>query len=153
MFPWFSNLPSIVKTIIVAGLAIALGLLFWFGLLTKAWNGVGNTLFHRQITAERVKVQKELDAAAEMKKALEQTLLEYGQAKKELVTVKAEKDRLEQIFNDKSIGAATKVAEFKKILNQSVTRTPTDNISTSDLCQRSIAIGASADTIKSLCQP
>lgn len=151
MFSWFSNLPSTVKTIIVAGLAIALGLLFWFGLLTKAWNGVGNALFHRQITAERVKVQKELDDAAEMKKALEQTLLEYGQAKKELVTVKAEKDRLEQIFNDKQKSASEKVAAFKAAVADDPVVTPTDGVTLDALCQRARSTNASAATIAALC--
>jgi cell division protein FtsN len=123
----------------------------WFGVLTKAWNGIGNWLFSRQINAERAKVQKELDQAAEQKKVLEQTLLDYKQAKEELVTVKAEKDRLEQVFNDKSKTASDKVAQFKAAVADDPKHTPTDNITTNDLCERAKAIGSSPATIASLC--
>ena len=148
------NLKTIPRLYLAVGglaLVIALTLGWWF-YGSRVWNGIGNWLFHRQINAERQKVNKELAEAAETKKALEQTLLEYGQAKKELVTVKAEKDRLEQVFNDKQKSAQDKVAAFKAAVADDPVSTPTDNITTEDLCARAKAIGSSPATIAALCQ-
>ena len=145
------KIPTPIKWGLGIGIIIVLGLLIWFGVLTKAWNGLGNWLFSRQINAERAKVQKDLDKAAEQKKLLEQTLLDYKQAKQDLVTVKAEKDRLEQVFNDKSKTASDKVAEFKKAVADDPVHTPTDNITNNDLCARAKAIGSSPATIAALC--
>lgn len=150
MIEKLKTIPRLYLTVGALALVIALTLGWWF-YGARVWNGIGNWFFHRQINAERQKVEKELAEAAETKKALEQTLIEYGQAKKELVTVKAEKDKLEQIFNDKSIGAATKVAEFKKILEQPAPHTNTDGITLTDLCQRARSSNASAATIAALC--
>lgn len=145
------KIPTPIKWGLGVGIVVVFSLLMWFGVLTKAWNGLGNWLFSRQINAERVKVQKDLDKAAEQKKLLEQTLLEYKQAKEELVTVKAEKDRLEQVFNDKSKTATDKVAEFKAAAADNPVHTPTDNITSDDLCARAKAIGSSPATIAALC--
>jgi hypothetical protein len=146
-----SKIPTPIKWGLGIGIIFVLSLLMWFGVLTKAWNGIGNWLFSRQINAERAKVQKELDQAAEQKKVLEQTLLEYKQAKEELVTVKAEKDRLEQVFNDKSKTASDKVAEFKAAAADTPVHTPTDNITTADLCARAKAAGSSPGVVAALC--
>lgn len=144
---------KIPRLYLIAGvvvLVIALTLGWWF-YGTRIWNGVGNWLFHRQINAERQKVDKELAEAAEQKKVLEQTLLEYGQAKKELVMVKAEKDKLEQIFNDKSKTAQDKVAAFKAAAADNFLVTPTDGVTVDALCQRARSTNASAATISALC--
>src|SRR6185295_3257681 len=95
----FDNIPSLIKLAVGIGLVIIISLFLWFK-GTQVWNGLGNFFFQRQINAERGKVQKELADAAEQKKVLEKTLLDFKQAKEELVSVKAEKDRLENLFND-----------------------------------------------------
>ncbi len=147
----FNKIPKLYVWVIGIALVLFLAITIWFGGITSAWNGIGNWLFHRQINAERLKVQKELDLAAEQKKAYEQTLLEYKQAKEELVTVKAEKDRLEEVFNDKSKTAAEKVAEFKAAVADDPVHTPTDGITTEDLCARAKAAGASPATVAAVC--
>lgn len=151
MITSFKQLSSSAKWALAIGVALILGLVIWFGGVTKAWNSIGNRLFARQMNAKRAEVQKELDDAAAQKKVLEQTLLEYKQAKEELTAVKAEKDRLEKIFNDKSKAASEKVAEFKAALADDPVHTSTDNITTDDLCARAKAIGSSAATIAALC--
>lgn len=124
------------------GIALAGILIFFLWYKgTQLWNGIGNYFFHRQINAERAKVQKDLDLAAEQKKELEKTLTELAVAKKELESVKAEKDRLENIFNDQSKTAAQKVAEFKKAVSDDPEHTPTDGITDEDLCRRAKALG------------
>lgn len=144
---------SIPRLYLVAGAVVLVVVLSigWFVGFSRVWNGIGNALFHRQINAERQKVDKELAEAAETKKALEQTLLEYGQAKKEIVTVKAEKDKLEQIFNDKSRTAQDKVAAFKAAVADDPVVTPTDGVTVDALCQRARSTNASAATIAALC--
>lgn len=146
----FDKIPNLIKVVVGIGLVIFLGLFLWYK-GTQVWNGFGNFFFHRQINSERLKVQKDLEDAAKQKVLLEQTLKEYKAAKDELVTVKAEKDRLEGIFNDLSKTAAQKVAEFKKAIADDPVHTPTDNITTDDLCQRAKAIGASPATITAMC--
>lgn len=146
-----NQIPTPIKWGVAIGAGIILSLFIWFGGITKAWNGIGNWIADRQIKAERVKVQKELDQAAEQKKVLEQTLLDYKQAKEELVAVKAEKDRLEQVFNDKSKSASDKVAEFKATISAPVVRANTDNITIDDLCARAKASDASAAVQSALC--
>lgn len=146
----FDKIPNLIKIVIGIGLVIFLGLFLWYK-GTQVWNGIGNYFFHKQINAERLKVQKDLADAAEQKKVLEQTLRDYKQAKDELVTIKAEKDRLEIIFNDQSKTAAQKVAEFKAAVSDDLVHTPTDNITTNDLCERAKAIGASPTTISAMC--
>lgn len=134
------------------GIALAGILIFFLWYKgTQLWNGIGNYFFHRQINAANAKVQKDLDLAAEQKKELEKTITELAVAKKELESVKAEKDRLESIFNDQSKTAAQKVAEFKKAVSDDPEHTPTDGITSEDLCARSKAIGASAATIAAVC--
>ena len=145
-----NKIPPVVQAGIVVVLIIGLVLFIWYK-GTQVWNGIGNFLFHRQINAERTKVSAELEAAAEQKKVLEQTLRDLAEAKKDLETVKAEKDRLEKVFNDQSKTAAEKVAEFKKSLADDPAHSPTDNITTEDLCARAKAIGSSAATISALC--
>lgn len=145
-----NKIPSPLRWFLVIGLAVAVGILLWYK-GSQVWNGIGNALFRRQINTERSKVQKELDSATEQKKQLEQTLIELRLAKQELVTVKAEKDRLETIFNDQSKTAAQKVAAFKAAAADDPVHTPTDNITTKDLCARAKAIGSSAATIAAVC--
>lgn len=147
---WINGLSTFTKLAVIVVVGILLVIVLWF-YGARAWNGIGNWLFARRINAERQKVQKELDQAAEQKKILEQTLLDYKAAKEELVTVKAEKDRLEAIFNDKSKTASEKVAAFKTAVADDPVHTPTDNITVSDLCSRAKAIGASAATIAAVC--
>jgi len=145
-----NKIPSPVK--VIGGLALAVILIFFLWHKgTQIWNGIGNWLFHHQINAEREKVQKELESAAEQKKALELTMLELATAKGELKVVKAEKDRLEKIFNDTSKTAAEKVAIFKAEVANDPKQTATDNITISDLCLRARAANASAATITALC--
>lgn len=139
-----------VQVGIVFAVTLSLVLFLWYK-GAQTWNGIGNFLFHRQINAERQRVIKDLESAAEQKKVLEQTLRELAEAKKDLETVKAEKDRLEKIFNDQSKTAAEKVAEFKKAVADDPEHSPTDNITTEDLCARAKAIGSSAATIAALC--
>lgn len=145
-----NKIPPVVQAGIVVVLALSLAVFVWYK-GAQVWNGIGNFLFHRQINAERAKVSAELEAAAGQKKVLEQTLRDLAEAKKDLESVKAEKDRLEKIFNDQSKTAAEKVAEFKKALADDPVHTPTDNITTEDLCTRAKAIGSSAATIAALC--
>lgn len=146
---WIKKYPAI-SLIVGIILAATLGSLIWvYG--TRAWNGVGNKIFEWKIGKKQEQVNKELADAAEQKKALDQTLFELGQSKKELVTVKAEKDRLEQIFNDKSKTASEKVAAFKAAVADDPVVTPTDGVTTEDLCARAKAAGASAATISALC--
>jgi phospholipase/lecithinase/hemolysin len=147
---WVGNLPSFIKWLFLAGGAILLAIFIWYR-GTLIWNGIGNWLFARQINAERLKVEKDLKDAAAQKLALEQTLKDFAAAKVELQEVKAEKDRLEKIFNDQSKTAAAKVAEFKKAVSDDPIHTPTDNVTLDDLCTRAKAAGSSAATITALC--
>jgi ABC-type transport system involved in cytochrome bd biosynthesis fused ATPase/permease subunit len=145
-----NKIPPPVK--VIGGLAIVVILVFFLWYKgTQIWGGIGNWLFHRQINAEREKVQKELESAAEQKKALELTMREFAAAKAELEMVKAEKDRLEKIFNDQSKTASEKVAEFKKAVADDPKHTPTDNVTIGDLCARARAANASAATVAALC--
>lgn len=150
MLERLKTVPRLYLAVGAVVLVVVLTLGWWF-YGTRAWNGIGNWLFHRQINAERAKVQKDLDAAAETKKALEQTLFELAQSKKELVTVKAEKDRLEQVFNDKSKTASEKVAAFKAAVADDPISTPTDGVTVDALCQRARSTNASAATVAALC--
>lgn len=144
------KIPSPIRWAIgIALVGIIIFFLWYKG--TQVWNGIGNYFFHRQINAERAKVQKELESAAEQKKELEKTLTELAVAKSELESVKAEKDRLEKVFNDTSKSASQKVAEFKKAVADDPIATPTDGITSEDLCARSKAIGASAATVAAVC--
>jgi hypothetical protein len=77
---------------------------------------------------------------------------EFAAAKAELEMVKAEKDRLEKIFNDTSKTAAEKVAAFKAAVSDDPRHTPTDNVTIGDLCARARAANASAATVAALCQ-
>jgi len=145
-----NKIPSSVK--VISGLAIVVILVFFLWYKgTQIWNGIGNWLFHRQINAEREKVQKELESAAEQKKALELTMREFAAAKAELEMVKAEKDKLVKVFNDQSKTASEKVAIFKAAVADDPRVTPTDGVTISDLCQRARTANASAATVTALC--
>jgi hypothetical protein len=145
-----NKIPTPARWAIGVVLIVIVIVVVWYG-ASRVWNGIGNFFFARQINAERVKVQKELTEAAEQKKALEETLKELAVAKKDYADAKAEKDRLEGIFNDQSISAAKKVAAFKASLSDDPERTATDGISNESLCERAKAVGASAATVASLC--
>lgn len=144
---------QIPRLYLIAGAVVLVVILSlgWFVGFSRVWNGIGNALFHRQINAERIKVQKELEDAAAQKKLLEQTLLDYKAAKEDLAAKKAETERLEKLFNDMSKTASQKVAEFKAIVAAEPTRTSTDGVTLDALCERAKAAGASAATIAALC--
>lgn len=131
--------------------AALLAFLIWYK-GTQLWNGVGNAIFATKMSWQEKNLQKDLESAAAQKKELETTLTELAVAKKDYEDAKAEKDRLEAIFNDSAKSAAEKVAEFKKSLSTDPDVTPTDGITDADLCARARAIGASATTIESLCR-
>lgn len=97
-------------------------------------------------------VQKELESAAAQQKEIDQTLLELALAKQEKEAAKAETDRLKQVFHDQSKTAAEKVAEFKQAMANNPVTTPTDGITSEDLCARSKALGASAAVTATLCR-
>ena len=146
----FDSIPNLIKWSIIAGIVIMLGIFVVFK-GQQVWNGIGNKVFEWKIGKKQEDVNKDLANAAKQKDALEQSLKELRQAKEELTVAKAETDRLKGIFNDSSKTSAAKVEEFKKAVSDGPVRTPTDNITTNDLCERAKAIGASAATIAALC--
>jgi hypothetical protein len=146
----WGKIPSIIKYPILIGLAILI-LLFIVFKGQETWNHIGNKVFEWKIGKKQEEVNKDLSDAARQKVLLEQSLKDLKQVKEELVTAKAETDRLKGIFNDSSKTSAAKVAEFKKAVSDDPVYTPTDNITTNDLCERAKSIGASAATIAALC--
>lgn len=146
-----SNIPNPVKWIVGAGLVIALGLMIWFGVLTKAWNGIGNFLFHRQANEMSQDVKDQLAKAAEQKKLLEQTMLELAKSKEDLATATKAREEAEKIFNDKSKTAGQKLAAFEAAKSAAPIHTDPSNVSIDDLCARAKAIGGSQDLIDALC--
>lgn len=136
--------------IIAIGAVIILAILTWY-FQTKIWNGIGNTIFAAKMTWQGRSVQKDLESAAAQQKEIDKSLTELAVRKKELEAVKAETDRLKNVFNDQSKTAAEKVAEFKKAVADDPVHTPTDNISSEDLCARARAIGASPTTVAAVC--
>lgn len=145
-----NKIPVPIRWAIGIALVVILIAFLWYK-GTQVWNGIGNMWFAAKMSWQDKNVKKELDSAAEQKKVIEQTLREFADAKEELQTVKSEKDRLEKLFNDQSKTAAEKVAEFKKAVADDPVHTPTDNVTTEDLCARAKAIGSSAATISALC--
>jgi biopolymer transport protein ExbB/TolQ len=146
---WFKA-NALITIPLSVGLVLILGFFVWYksaGIL----NALGNTWFAAKMSWQGRQLQKELDSAIEQKKEIDKTLLELAQSKQELTSVKAEKDRLEKVFNDQSKTAAEKVAEFRKAVADDPVHTPTDNVTTEDLCARAKAIGSSAATIAALC--
>jgi biopolymer transport protein ExbB/TolQ len=146
---WFKA-NALITIPLSVGLVLILGFFVWYksaGIL----NALGNTWFAAKMSWQGRELKKELDSAAEQKKEIDKTLLELAQSKQELTSIKAEKDRLEKVFNDQSKTAAEKVAEFRKAVADDPVRTPTDNITTEDLCQRARALGASDATVSALC--
>jgi hypothetical protein len=146
---WFKA-NALITIPLTVGLVLILGFFIWYksaGIL----NAFGNTWFAAKMSWQGRQLQKELDNAAEQKKEIEQTLLDLAVAKKDLEVEKAETDRLKKVFNDQAKTAAEKVAEFKKAVADDPVHTPTDNVTTEDLCARAKAIGSSAATIAALC--
>lgn len=136
--------------LIAIGIVIILAILIWW-FQAKLWNGIGNAIFAAKMSWQEKNLQKELDSVPAQKQALEETLRELAVVKKDYEDAKAEKDRLEAIFNDSAKSAAEKVAEFKKSLASGPDVTPTDGITDADLCARARAVGASPATIAAVC--
>lgn len=145
------KIPNFIKIVVGVVLVIVLTLFIIFK-GQQAWNGIGNKIFEWKIGKKVEDVQKDLDGAVKQKVLIEQSLKELAEAKKELDLIKTENDRLKGIFNDSSKSSEAKVAEFKKAISDDPVHTPTDNITTEDLCARAKTIGASAATISTLCR-
>lgn len=141
----------IKRSPIVSGAVVVLLAIFIWYKGTQVWNGVGNMIFAAKMSWQGRQLKSELDSAADQKKEIDKTLTEFAVAKKELESVKAEKDRLEKVFNDQSKTAAEKVAEFNKAMADDPEHTATDNVTTESLCARAKAIGASAATVSAVC--
>lgn len=150
MIEKLKTVPRLYLVVGAIALVIALTLGWWF-YGTRVWNGIGNWMFHRQINAERSKVDKELQDAAKQKQALEQTLLELKQAKEDLAQAKADRELAEKLFYDQSKTSAEKVAEYKKALATAPTHTDTTGITGDDLCARASASNSSPAIIAALC--
>ena len=133
------------------GVVIILASLIWW-FQAKLWNGIGNAIFAAKMSWQEKNLQKELESAAAQQKEIDKTLTELALAKQEKEAAKAETDRLKKVFNDQSKTAAEKVAEFKKAMATEPVVTPTDGITSEDLCARSKALGASATVTAALCQ-
>ena len=146
----WASISPLIKIGVGLVLLVLIVILLWYK-GTQIWNGIGNWFFHKQINAERVKVDKDLKDAAEQKKVLEQTLRDLAEAKKQTEIAKAETDRLKGIFNNESTTAAQKVAEFRKSIGSEPIHTDTDSVTLSDLCQRAKDIHSSAATLAALC--
>jgi hypothetical protein len=146
-----SNTSSPVKWIVGAGLVIALGLMIWFGVLTKAWNGLGNLLFHHQANEMSQDVKDQLAKAAEQKKVLDQTLLDLAKSKEDLAKATKAREDAEKIFDDKSKTATQKLAAYEAAMSAAPIHTDASNVSTEDLCARAKANGSSQATIDALC--
>jgi hypothetical protein len=145
-----NKIPVPVRWAIGAVLIVIVAAVLWYG-ASRVWNGIGNFFFAKQINAEKVRADKALADAAEKKRALEETLKELAAVKKDYADAKAEKDRLEGIFNDQSISAAKKVAAFKASLAGDPETTATDGVTNESLCRRARDMGASEPTINALC--
>lgn len=137
--------------IIVVGIVVILVIFIWW-FQAKLWNGIGNAIFAAKMSWQERSVEKELESAAAQQKEIDKTLTELAVAKKELEITKAESDRLKQVFYDQSKTAAEKVAEFKQAMADNPVTTPTDGITSEDLCARSKALGASAAVTATLCR-
>ena len=145
-----SNIPNPVKWIVGAGIVIALGLMIWFGVLTRAWNGIGNLLFHHQANEMSQDVKDQLAKAAEQKKVLDQTLLELAKSKEDLAKATQAREDAEKIFNDKSKTASQKVAAFEAIKSAApIVNDP--GTSLEELCARAKANGSDQRVIDALC--
>lgn len=136
--------------VITIAIAIVLVIIIW-RFQAKLLNGFGNAIFAAKMSWQERSVQKELESAAVQQKEIDKTLTNLAVAKRELEITKAESDRLKQVFNDQSKTAAEKVAEFKKAMAAEPVTSPTDGITSEDLCARAKAIGASGATIAALC--
>lgn len=137
--------------IIVVGIVIILAIFIWW-FQAKLWNGIGNAIFAAKMSWQERSVQKELESAAAQQREIDKTLIDLALAKQEKEAAKAETDRLKQVFYDQSKTAAEKVAEFKQAMADSPVATPTDGITSEDLCARSKALGASAAVTTTLCR-
>ncbi len=146
-----SNIPNPIKWIVGAGLVIALGLMIWFGVLTKAWNGIGNLLFHRQANELSQDVKDQLAKAAEQKKVLEQTMLELAKSKEELAMATKAREDAEKIFDDKSKTANEKVAAYKAARSAPTPIIDPSKLSDEDLCAKAKSVGAAQSVIDLLC--
>jgi hypothetical protein len=146
----FNSIPNPIKWFVGVGLVVILAILLVFK-GQQVWNGIGNKIFEWKIGKKQEEVNKDLADAARQKVLLEQSLKELKAAKEELTAAKAETDRLKGIFDDSSKNSAQKVAEFKKAVSDNPVHTPTDNVTTEDLCARAKAIGSSPGTIAAVC--
>jgi len=146
----FNNIPAPVKWIVGTGVTVILLILLWL-YATKGINGIQSFIFYKKANAEQAKINADLEKAKQQQAIIDQTLRDYKQAKADYDSVKAEKDKLEKVFNDQSKSAAEKVAAFKAALADDPVHTPTDNVTTDDLCARAKAIGSSPATITALC--
>jgi chromosome segregation ATPase len=146
-----NRIPTLIKWAVGIGLAIIL-LVAFFQFGGSLSNRIGNWIFSRQINAKQAEVQKQLDEAAEQKKALEQTLLDLKEAKEDLAEATKQRELAERIFSDQSKNSAEKVAEYKKALAATPTRTDTTNITVSDLCKRAMEANSRPELIAALCQ-
>lgn len=146
-----NSIPKPVQIGIVIVLGAVLVFFLWYK-GTQLWNGIGNFFFHRQINAERVNVQKELDDAAAQKQELERTLVEFGKAKEALAAAQKEREIREQIFNDANTTAKEKVALFEAAMQSAPLHTDPSGVTVDALCERAKALGSSAATLDALCR-
>lgn len=135
--------------LVIASSILIVIILFFFG--ARAWNGVGNYFFQREVTKARAEVQQQLDQAAQQKKELERTLIELDLSKRDLEKATKAREEAEAIFNDKSKTSAQKVADYKAVLADAPIRTNPSGVTTDDLCQRAKANGADATVVNALC--
>lgn len=145
-----NKIPTPIRWAIGIALVAILIFFIWYK-GTQGWNQIGNFFFHRQINAERAKVQKELTDAAAQKQELEKTLVEFAKAKEALAAAQKEREIREQIFNDANKTAKEKVAAYKAAMSAAPVHTDPTGVSTEDLCQRAKSIGGSQATIDALC--
>lgn len=147
---YFNKIPKGLRYLLAAGAILIIIILLWF-YGAKAWNGIGNHFFQKEVAKARAEIQSQLDKAAEQKKELDKALLELDQAKKDLAAASRAREEAEKVLNDKSKTASEKVAAYKAALADAPVSTPTTGITTSDLCQRAKNSGASEAVVSALC--
>jgi hypothetical protein len=134
----WNRIPAAFRLAVIAVVVVGLLLFTWF-YGVKAWNGVGNWIYHHSENDGKKEITKiKTELAAETKIA-NQAVAVYEASKLVIEEERKKREQAEIILADRSKTTDQKLAAYQAAVNSIPTVTPPQ--STDELCARAKALG------------
>lgn len=134
----WGRVPSIIRVPLIVIAVVGIPLLLWF-YGAKAWNGVGNFMYHHSENDAKKEIGGIKTQLVEETKLANQAVAAYEASKAQIAEEKKRREIAESILADKTKTTNEKLAAYETAVSARPTITGPE--SDAELCKRAAALG------------